>query len=192
MSNIHVQRISQSCFLIAVRFVFLLLAFTLFCQAESEEKLTKNVVLQGAIQLEPLNPHPHDEKGEIQPGSPVKIMVTLKNKGNHPSSSGEIYVRYGFAHPLDKHSESVIFRTENKAIPSIEPGKQVVITFDTPHQIASLIDFVRNDWLLREYQAIVIMGGQEYVIGTAALTFSAYYYPGMVKEIPNNIDPMKK
>lgn len=149
----------------------------------------KNVILQGSIQIQPTKPVPGDETGKIQPGTPVKLIVTVENKGNQNSPAGQLFVRYAFAHPLDKEKTSVLFETEKKPLPSIEPGKKIDIAFDTPHQIPSLLDFVRYDWSIRDYQAIAMINQEEHMIGTLAITFSAYYYPGIKKEFPVKISP---
>lgn len=146
-------------------------------------------ILQGSIQLQPAQPIPGEQTVKIQPGTAVKLIVTVENKGLQESPPGELYIRYAFAHPLENERASVLFETEKKPLPSIEPGKTVEIAFDAPHQIPSLMDFVRYDWSLREYQAIAVVNKTEYLIGTLAITFSAYYYPGIKKEFPVKVSP---
>jgi hypothetical protein len=150
---------------------------------------TRNVILQGSIHIQPIKAIPEDQTGKIQPGTPVKIIATIENNGQQASPAGQLYVRYAFAQPLDKEAASVIFETEKQQLPSIEPGKKVDIAFDTPHQIPSLLDFVRYDWSIREYQAMAIINQEEHMIGTLAITFSAYYYPGVKKEFPTKLSP---
>jgi hypothetical protein len=152
----------------------------------------KNVILQGSIHIQPVQAVPDDQTGKIQPGTPVKLSVTVENKGQQASPAGQLYVRYAFAHPLDKDEASVIFKTEKKPLPTIEPGKKVDIAFDTPHQIPSLLDFVRYDWSIREYQAMAVVNQEEHMIGSLAITFSAYYYPGIKKEFPIKISAHEK
>lgn len=152
-----------------------------------EKNITEEALLQGSIHLESVTPIPGGQSEKIQPGSAVKIAVSIENKGKIPSPEGDLFVRFAFAHPLDSHKESVIFHTEKKILPPIEAGKKVVIQFDTPHKLTSLLDFVRDDWCIREYQAVAVINQKEYLIGTLAITFSAYYYPGMAKEIPTVI-----
>lgn len=147
----------------------------------------KPIILQGSIHIQPVTPLPGDQTGKIQPGTPVKLIVTVENRGQQPSSPGQLYVRYAFAPPLENEARSIIFETEKKPLPSIEPGKQINITFDTPHIIPSLLDFVRYDWPIREYQAMAVVNHQENIIGSLAITFSAYYYPGIRKEFPTKI-----
>lgn len=164
----------------------LLLARIGYSQTQTAKE-TKAAILQGSIHTEPIKAIPGDQTGKIQPGTAVKLVVTVENKGGQINPPGQLYVRYAFAHPLENEAKSVIFETEKKPLPSIEPGKQVNIVFDTPHQIPSLLDFVRYDWSIREYQAIAIINQEENLIGTLALTFSAYYYPGIRKEFPIKI-----
>lgn len=146
-------------------------------------------VLQGSIHLHPTQALLGDQTGKIQPGTTVKLAVTVENKGLQESPAGELYVRYAFAHPLENEAGSMIFETEKKPLPVIEPGKTVDIAFETPHHIPSVLDFVRYDWSLREYQAIAIISGSSNMIGTLAITFSAYYYPGIKKEFPVKVAP---
>lgn len=152
-----------------------------------EKNITEEAVLQGSIQLTSMTPLPGEQSEKFQPGSPVKVAVSIENKGKLPTPEGDLFVRFAFAHPLDNHKESVIFQTEKKILPSIEQDKEVVIHFDTPHKLTSLLDFVRDDWSIREYQAVAVINEKEYLIGTLAITFSAYYYPGMAKEAPVKI-----
>lgn len=160
-------------------FALLTMGWMTHCLASNEQ-----AVLQGEITLLPTRGAPQDDGAKIQPGTAVKINVRVDNKGAVKSPSGELYIRYALAHPLHKNETSITFQTEKKKLPAIESGTFVNIAFDTPHQIPSLLDFVRDDWSLREYQAIALIDGKETLIGTLAITFSAYYYPGLKKEIP--------
>lgn len=143
----------------------------------------KQTILQGAIHVEPSKPLANDQSEKIQPGTPVKLAVTVENRGQQPSSAGQLFLRYAFAKPLHNEATSVIFETEKQPLPAIAPGQKIEIDFDSPHQLPSLLDFVRDDWSLREYQAVAVFGHEEKVIGTLAITFSAYYYPGIHKEL---------
>lgn len=156
---------------------------------QAQIEANKNIVLQGSIHIEPAKEIFGNEHGKIQPGTGVKVIVTVENKGQQASSAGELFVRYAFAHPLHEETGSVIFETEKKKLPIIEPGKKIDVVFDKNHQIPSLLDFVRYDWSIREYQAIAVINHEEYMIGTLAITFSAYYYPGIKKEFPTHISP---
>lgn len=147
----------------------------------------KQVILQGSIHMQPVKTLPDDPTNKIQPGTPVKLVVTVENSGSEASSSGQLYIRYGFAHPLEKEKASAIFETEKKELPAIKPGQKVDIAFDNPHHTPSLLDFVRDDWSIREYQAVAVINREEHVLGTLAITFSAHYYPGIKKEFPTKI-----
>lgn len=149
----------------------------------------KHSVLQGSIHLQPVQAIVDDQSGKIQPGTAVKLVVTVENKGLQESPAGQLYVRYAFAHPLEHEAASMIFETEKKPLPAIEIGKKVDIAFETPHHIPSLLDFVRYDWSIREYQAIAVVNGSDHMIGTLAITFSAYYYPSIRKELPMKVAP---
>jgi hypothetical protein len=170
---------------------FLIFSYMLFTpcmsQAQTEMVAPKPSILQGSIHLKPAQAVPNDQTGKIQPGRPVKLAITVENKGERISPSGNLSIRYGFAKPLDKEENSVIFKTEQKSLPQILPGQKVDISFETIHETPSLIDFVREDWPLREYQAVAHFSNEEKTIGTLAITFSAYYYPGIRKEIPASI-----
>lgn len=150
---------------------------------------TSEAILQGTIEIRPSAASLAD-KEKIQPGTAIKISVNVQNVGDFPSEPGEIFIQYGLAKPLHKEEGSVLFETEKKILPVIEPHQSVVITFDQSHSTPTLLDFVRDDWALREYQAVVNVNQETKMIGTLALTFSAYYYPGVVKQFPKKF--MKK
>lgn len=139
-------------------------------------------VLQGTIQIHPVKPLPEDPK-KIQPGTPVKISVTIENKGQVDTPDGELYVRYAFTKPLDNQAKSVLFQTEKISVASLKPGEKGDIQFSALQQLPSLFDFIRQDWAMREYQAIFTTSQVEKVIGDSVITFSAYYYPGLKHEI---------
>ena len=165
----------------------LLLARIGYSQIQEVDR--KHGILQGSIHLQPVQAIAGDQTGKIQPGTSVKILVTVENKGLQKTPQGQLYVRYAFAHPLENEEASIIFETEKKQLPPIEPGKKIDIPFDIPHQIPSVLDFVRYDWSIREYQAIAIINQESTMIGTLAITFSAYYYPGIKKEFPLKVIP---
>jgi hypothetical protein len=145
-------------------------------------------LLEGSISLYPTRPQP-DEEEKIQPGTAVKIVLVIKNMGDAPSPAGEVFVRYAFAKPLDKQANSVLFKTEKVAVSKIEPGQYVEVAFKTLHHLPALFDFVREDWIMREYQAIFEAPHSEALIGILPLTVSAYYYSGTQRAIPASISP---
>jgi hypothetical protein len=144
-------------------------------------------ILQGDIAIEPTRPLSSPDK--IQPGSEVKLKLKVENIGQNTSAAGQIYIRYALVKPLNNQPESIIFQTEAVDLPTIPPGEQIEISFATPHKWPSIFDFVRYDWPMREYQAIVKINGVERLIGTLAVTVSAYYYPGIKKEHPQEVLP---
>lgn len=162
---------------------FFLMEFS--CQGIEQQQTNQaqGAVLQGSIHLIPTS----DESGKIQPGTNIKVAVTVENKGDSVSQNGSMYLRFALAHPLGAHQTSVIFETEKKPLSAIKPGEKIEIAFESPQKTPSVLDFVRDDWSLREYQAIAVIDDKEYVIGTLALTFSAYYYPTLKKELPIKI-----
>ncbi len=168
--------------------IYIILGLLLFARiGYGQIQTADQVILQGSIQIESIKQIQGDQTNKIQPGTPVKLSVTIENNGQQTSPPGQLYVRYAFAHPLEHEATSVIFQTEKKTLPPIEPGKTIHMTFDTSHQIPSVLDFVRYDWSIREYQALAVINQEEHMIGTLAITFSAYYYPGTQKEFPTKI-----
>lgn len=144
----------------------------------------KQAILQGTIHLKPTVTLGADQTVKIQPGTGVKLVVSVENKGDQESPPAQLFIRYSYAKPLDNEAHSVIFSTERKTVPPIQPGQSTDISFDAVHQTPSLIDFVKYDWPIREYQAILVTNHEEHLIGTLAMTFSAYYYPGVRRELP--------
>lgn len=163
----------------------------LSCKGYSQALTDKeNSILQGSIHIQSATTIPGNRTDKIQPGTPIKINVNIENEGQKASPLGQIYVRYAYTHPLDHEKSSVIFETEKKPLLSIEPGQHIEITFDTLHQTPSLNDFIRYDWPMREYQVIAIINQEECLLGSLALTFSAYYYPGIKKEFPTKMSSL--
>ena len=144
-------------------------------------------ILQGSIQILPTQPVAGDQSIKIQPGTPVKLSLIVENKGSKTSPAGEAFVRFAFAKPLDREPGSLLFETKAVALPSIEPGKQIELALFPEHNWPSLFDFVKYDWSMREYQAFVKIDDKEHLVGTMAITFSAYYYPGVRKEMPYEV-----
>jgi hypothetical protein len=163
----------------------LLLPHLSYSQTQASD--IKDAILVGSIEVKPTKPLSGDRTDKIQPGTSVKLVVSVENKGQQASPLGKLYVRYAFAYPLEEEVSSIVFETEKKSLPSLEPGQKVDISFETTHQIPSLLDFVRDDWSIREYQAMAVIHPDEHLIGTLAITFSAYYYPGIKKEVPIKI-----
>lgn len=178
-------------FWMALFFTAAILALAKVTRGQAEDQAASFAILQAKIQIQPVDP-----KGlvqdKIQPGSAVKVSLKITNKSSVPSVPGQVYIQYAFIEPLQAHARSVIFQTEKELFPSLKPGEETTIHFQTPQQLPSLTDFIRDDWALREYQAILVLGDQSVVIGKQALTFSAYYYPGFAHEIPIEVPAQLK
>ncbi len=123
----------------------------------------------------------------IQPGKEITITATITNKGTEKNKTGHFYVRFAYPTPLAANPKSELFITEKILLPPINPGKEATIQFKTIQMTPSLFDFVRNDYAMRQYQAIAVIEDKQYLIGTATLTFSAQYYPGLPQEIPTAV-----
>lgn len=172
--------------LIAVLIVFVVIARIGYKQHKGRTPPTN--ILQAHISIEPLAPIPNEPKTKVQPGTSVKISLTVENKGTQTIPPGDIFVRYAFPPPLHNEPASVLFQTEMIPLPALQPHKSITVTFSKPHQWPSLIDFVRYDWPMREYQAIFALGQNYTTISTMAITYSAYYYPGLKKESPISLE----
>lgn len=182
------QRSTRWLFRLGVTLLFCLLLLARIGYGQQQAvAASQEAILQGAIQIQPVQPAGDDQPIKIQPGTLVKLSVLVQNKGLQPSPKGEIYLRYAFAKPLHNEETSVIFETEKVPLSAIDPGKSIELKFDATHRLPSLLDFVRDDWSMREYQAIAVFGKEEKMIATLAITFSAYYYPGIRKEFPTKI-----
>lgn len=127
----------------------------------------------------------------ITPGIPAKIAVKIKNVGSKVNQPATLYVRFSFPRPLDNQKNSTLFATEAVSLPPINPGQSAALEFETEQATPSLNDFIREDWSLRQYQAVVVLDKQEYVIGSIPLTFSCFYYPGQGHETPVTIPALE-
>ena len=159
--------------------LFFLAAFSTLQAAEEKE-----AILQAAILAQPSSQPTQFQSEKIQPGHSVKLAVVVENVGKAKSPAGTISIHFAFAKPLEKGPKSLLFETESVDLPSIEPGRSVELAFEKSHRWPSISDFIRQDWPLREYQAVGTIAKQQEVIGSLAVTFSAYYYPAVRKELP--------
>lgn len=141
--------------------------------------------LEAKIEFIPTQPVKGSEI--IQPGTPIIISAELTNSGNKSSEIGYFYVRFSYPNPLASQPKSQLFATEKILLPSIPPGKKAITEFKTTHKTPSLYDYIRQDYGMRQYQAIAVIDSKEYVIGNASLTFSAYYYAGPNHEVPTQV-----
>ncbi len=170
-------------------FICAIYTAVLSAQQVTNRSEKQQAVLQAAILVQPTAQPTQFQTDKIQPGHSVKISLVAENIGNSSSPAGKIFVRFALAKPLDNEPNSVVFETETVDLPSIQPGHSIELAFEKTHQWPSLPDFIKDDWGMREYQAVVDLENHKEAIGSLAITFSAYYYPGVRKELPYTISP---
>lgn len=168
------------------RFLLPLIIFPSLIYAEATLQANLN-----AIPTHSQGENSPEQLGKIQPGSPIKVIATVKNIGTEPNATGKLFLRFMFPDPLKEQPNSLLLETDKLPVPSITPGLEMVIPFTIPNSWPSLFDFIRNDWGMRQFQAVLIVEGQEQVIGTLSIVFSAYYYEGPAKEIPADVATRK-
>src|SRR2546423_520884 len=133
----YVQSMSKAWILrIGVALAFILVMMIRLGYGENQRG--SEAILQGNIQIQTLLPVAGNGE-KIQPGTPVKLKLEIENIGEAKNPSGEVYIRFAFAKPLEKEKNSVIFQTEKKALPSIEAGQKLEMTFDTQHQWPAIL-----------------------------------------------------
>ncbi len=142
-------------------------------------------ILQADIQLTPNQGSKDNEV--VAPDTTIYVSAIVTNTGDDMSVEMPFFVRYAFPGPKDKLYKSEIFRTEEVMLPPIEPAKSVTITFTKTHRWPSIFEFIRKDWNLRQYQAIVEVEDKRFILGTAAIAFHMYYYPGPKHELPKEL-----
>lgn len=179
------KNFSQWMIRIGIPFVLAVIIWTNLGHSQTVIAPTETATLEGTISIHPTRPL--EEPSQVQPGSAVKLRIKVENLGKAASAPGQVYIRYAFSKPLHNEPSSVLFETEKALLPSIEPGKSVEITFQTLHQLPSILDYIRNDWAMREYQGIIKIDDSEKMISSLILTISAYYYPGIHKEYPQDV-----
>lgn len=171
-------------------FIVAALTFVFVGYAQAGTERDKIVRLTSSLTLQPERPIP-DNADKIQPGTSVKVGLKMENKGDVPTQAGEVYVRFAFPKPLDQRPNSVIFKSDKVAVPSLAPGEVREITFTPSHTIPVVTDFIRNDWAMREYEAIYVVDSKEQLIAVLPLTYSVYYYPALQQslsvEIPGGV-----
>ncbi len=123
-----------------------------------------------------------DNPQHFQPVFPVQISTTVINKSTSATKPQKVLVRYAYPQPHQKSLESIIFETEAVDLPILQPGEEKNIVFTKGHQLPTLADFIHQDWPMRQYQSVTVQEGSEQVVGTLALTYSAYYYPIRAKD----------
>lgn len=148
----------------------------------------QSALLQATIELEkPVASAKDTEADKIIPGTSIKLKAKVVNNGKVASAPGTVFIRFALPPPLDIQKNSVMFQTEKVTLPSIPPGQTETLTFTSGHTWPTLYDFIRDDWSLRQYQAVVNIKDKEAVIGTLAITFSAYYYEGPNRQLPTEV-----
>jgi hypothetical protein len=163
-----------------LRLLGILFAFWFSSAAYADKPVCK---LQSTINLTPKRP-PVAQPDKIIPSTKVMVSVMVKNVGDLTNSAGDIYVRFSLRPPHQNDPSSVIFETEKVKLPAIAPGEETEITFDTNQLLPTVFDFVRYDWAMREYEAIIEVDGKQAITGTRALAFTAYYYEGASESKP--------
>lgn len=153
-----------------------ILAFLLFLLTQ-HAGVRAEALLQTSIGINPIR-NPHSTKDHVQPGTTIQLQTVIKNIGTEPSAPGDCRIQFAFPEALNQHENSVIFHTEELKLPMLKPGEEIELTFQTLHRWPSLFDFIREDWAMREYQAIATINRQKRLLSTLTVTFSAYYYEG--------------
>lgn len=151
---------------------------TLSLTAETENK----AILSAQVELLPSQISNNNPK-IIQPGIPITVAVKISNTGTESSEVGIFFVRFAYPQELRDKPQSELFVTEKISLPSIAPGKEASIIFNKQQPTPSLFDFIRQDYGMRQYQAVAVIENKEYIIGNETLTFSAHYYQGPASEI---------
>jgi len=146
----------------------------------------KGAILDAKVELLPAVPSGTDAR-IIQPGSPIIVSVKITNSGVDYNEQGYFFVRFTYPNPLARQAKSELFITEKVSLPKIAPGKEAFIAFATTQQSPSLFDFIRQDYGMRQYQAVAVIDNKEFLIGNATITFSAYYYAGPHHELPTEV-----
>ncbi len=159
--------------------IFLLFIIFIAAQVSGQDL---GAQLQSNIAFISLKPN----SGKIAPGSQVKLSAAIRNVGDLPNNPGTIYIRFCFQPQIKSNQPSIIFESEKIEIPSIQAGEEYSVEFTKPHLWPTLFDFVKHDWGMREYEAVIQVDGKELVTGTRAIAFSAYYYEGTSREIPSS------
>lgn len=159
------------------------LSLILCLHVYAAEPAAEGAVLEATLTVLPQSPSSQTDHN-IQPGTPVSIGAQLRNVGTKPSAAGSFYVRFIYPEPISKQLSTPLFTTEKVHLPTIAPGSSASLMFNTPQTTPSLFDFIRQDWNLRQYEAVAVIDNKEYILGNTRLTFSAYYYPGAPQELP--------
>jgi len=165
--------------MIAKSFItFILIACAAFAYGATERspfQAPVGPILKATVKINVISSPDRFNPGSIMPGSTVKVGAIVKNTGDQENKRGQIYIRYAFADPLHKEPNSIVFETEKEDLPAILPDHTSVITFSKTHTWPSVFDYLRDDWNMRQYQVVVVVDGQESVIGHSTIAVSASY-----------------
>lgn len=164
-------------------FIFLFSVFLLSSTNLSSQD-AKGSILEGKIEISSGN---KETPQIIQPGKDLIISVKVTNVGKEVNKPGHFYVRFAYPTPLADRPKSELYISEKIQLPPINPGSEATVQFKKTQATPSIYDFVRNDYAMRQYQAVVVIDNKDYLIGTASLTFSAQYYPGTPQEIETSV-----
>lgn len=125
-----------------------------------------------------------DTPEKFQVGSSLGFKCKVKNLGMKSSPEGKLWIQFQYPKPLDTQPDSQLFKTEIVDIPSIQPGEQFIAQFKATQVLPNLFDFVKKDWGMREYEVVFQREEKDYIIGSARLTFSGYYYEAPKRRNP--------
>lgn len=176
-----------------MKYSLLFIFFVAVCfplHAESAPEATLQATLS-VISIPQRSDNSIESFGKIQPGSKIKLAATVQNKGTAPNAPGKIFVRFVFPEPLANQPGSLVLQTESIDVPSITPGQEVALSFPTDQNWPSLFDFIKNDWGMRQLQAVMVVEGSEKVLGSLSVLFSAYYYEGPSQENSTSVPVAK-
>ncbi|HRD54958.1 MAG TPA: hypothetical protein PLC42_01030 [Parachlamydiaceae bacterium] len=161
------------------------LFFFLICLNLLEAKNGGSAKLEAQIELLPSKLSQGNLEA-ISPGSPLIISAKIKNTGTKYNEKGYFFVRFSGMNNKNAYT------SEKIALPSIAPQKEAFIIFKTPHITPSLQDFVQQRYGDYPYQVVVVIDSKEYIIGTANLQFSAYYFSGPSQKIATDVPSLEE
>ena len=139
--------------------------FAQTAQMPHKIQLAQKAVLEAQISIEP--------KNQIQPGTEVKLSATIRNVGTTPNAPASIQIRID---PFINSTGTLdaFFKTEEKPLPSIQPGQTAQISFSTPHKLPDLNAFAEMG-MYRAYKAVVTSGALEKVVGEYRIMITGSY-----------------
>lgn len=159
--------------------------FAQTAQMPAKIQVPEKAVLEAQISIAP--------KNQIQPGTEVKLSATIKNVGTTPNAPASVQIRIDpFINSTG--SKSAVFKTEEKPLPSIQPGQTAQVSFSTTHKLPDLNAFAELG-MYRAYKAVVTAGTLETVIGehriliAGTYNLSDYLAKGRPGEVPTAQNP---